>query len=80
MCSNVICGYSCVFVCTACALMLRVAITVCLCLQRGSNGICGYNCVFVCTACALMLCVCIAVCMCAAFSVMLCLIRIGNII
>ena len=33
MCSNIMCGYSCLFVCTACVVMLCVAIAVCLCLQ-----------------------------------------------
>ena len=28
------CGYRCVFVCTACPVMLCVAIIVCLCVQR----------------------------------------------
>ena len=48
VCSNVMCGYSCVFVCTACAVKLCVAIVVWT----------------VCTACAVMLCVAIAVCLC----------------
>ena len=62
MCSNVMCGYSCVFVCTACAEMLCVAIIVCLSVQRVcSNVMCGYSCVYVCKACAVMLCVAIAV-------------------
>ena len=33
MCSNIMCGYSCVFVCAVCAVMLRVAIDVCLRVQ-----------------------------------------------
>jgi len=34
MCNNVMCGYSCVFVSTACAVMLSVAIAVCLYVQH----------------------------------------------
>ena len=33
VCSNVMCGYSCDFGCTACAVILCVAIAVCLCVQ-----------------------------------------------
>ena len=60
MCSNVRCGYSCVFVFTECAVMLCMVIgmySVC------SKVMCGYICVFVCKACAVMLCVAIAVCL-----------------
>jgi len=34
VCSKVMCGYICVFVCKACAVMLCVAIAVCLSVQR----------------------------------------------
>ena len=65
VCSNIICGYSCVFVCTACAVMLFVAILVFLSVHCGCiNVMFGYSCVFVCKAFAVMLCVAIAVCLC----------------
>ena len=64
VCSNVMCGHRCAFVCAGCAVTLSVAIgSVCV-YSVSSNFMCGYSCVFVCTACAVMLCVAIDVCLC----------------
>ena len=64
VCKNVMCGYSCVFVCTVCAIMLCVFIAVCFEYSVCNNVVSGYSCVFVCTACAVMLCVAIVVYLC----------------
>ena len=64
MYSNVACGYGCVFVCTACAVMLCAAIAGVCVYSMCSNVMCGYSCVFVCAASAVILCVAIAVCLC----------------
>ena len=48
VCSYVMCGYSCMFVCAAFAVMLSVAIAVCLCAACA---------VMLCVAIAVCLCV-----------------------
>ena len=64
VCSNATCSYRCVFVCSACAVMLCVAIDVRFVCAACAVMMCGYSCVFVCAVCAVMLCVAIAVCLC----------------
>ena len=63
VCSNVICGYSCVFVCTASAVLLRVAIAVFV-YTACAVMLCVAIAVFVSTTSAVMLCVAIAVFLC----------------
>ena len=58
------CGYSFVFVCTACGVMLCVVINLVCVYSVCNNIMCVYSCVFVCTACAVMLCVAIVLCLC----------------
>ena len=63
--SYVMFDYCCVFVCTAFAVMLCVAICFfCVC-SVCNNVMFDYCCVIVCTACAEMLCVAIDVFLCA---------------
>ena len=73
VCSNVMCGYSCVFVCAACAVMLYVAIAVCLGVQRVQQcNVWLQRCVCVHSVCNNVMCGCTCVLVCVVCAVTLC--------